>query len=140
MKSDSLTRAELDILQGLADGRTNREIADTRGTGLSTVRTQIADIKKKLGVTSRSAAVVQAYKQGLVVIDPTPEQVVLHRLEQLLQEIVKQPRRGHLSREARLVLESFERVLQERPRSDQMSSVLDRVVDSIYKRSMAPCR
>ncbi|MBI4816668.1 MAG: helix-turn-helix transcriptional regulator [Deltaproteobacteria bacterium] len=51
---DSLTSAELDVLDRLIEGLSNAEIARKRGVSNRTIANQLASIYKKLGVGSRS--------------------------------------------------------------------------------------
>jgi DNA-binding NarL/FixJ family response regulator len=59
-----LTRRELDILQLLATGKSNQEIAAERVLTLNTVKKHVANILQKLGVANRTQAVMLAKKQG----------------------------------------------------------------------------
>ncbi len=59
-----LTRRELDILQLLAAGKSNQEIAIERVLTLNTVKKHVANILQKLGVANRTQAVMLAKKQG----------------------------------------------------------------------------
>lgn len=52
-EDDELTRAEREILALLDRGRSDRAIADARGTSRGTVTKQIDSIFRKLGVGSR---------------------------------------------------------------------------------------
>ncbi len=49
----ALTAAELEILELLREGRTDREIAERRGRTRSTITKQIDSVFRKLGVQSR---------------------------------------------------------------------------------------
>jgi non-specific serine/threonine protein kinase len=62
----TLTRRELEILQHLAAGRTNREIAGSLFLGTRTIDTHVSSILTKLGVTTRHAAVEEARKRTLL--------------------------------------------------------------------------
>jgi predicted ATPase/DNA-binding CsgD family transcriptional regulator len=61
-----LTRRERDVLTHLAEGKTNKEIADALFIGKSTVDTHVAHILDKLGVESRRAAVRAARTRRLL--------------------------------------------------------------------------
>ena len=68
-ESDSgigLSARELEILNLIADGHTNREIADRMSVSLRTVTTHTANAYNKLGVSSRTAAVAAARRRGLL--------------------------------------------------------------------------
>lgn len=62
----TLTRAELDVLQLLADGKSNQEIAAERVIALNTVKKHVSNILSKLGATNRTQAVILARKMGLI--------------------------------------------------------------------------
>lgn len=57
------------MLQALAKGLNDREIADNLHISLGTVRTHINGILAKLGVHSRLQAVVFAVRHGAVKVD-----------------------------------------------------------------------
>jgi DNA-binding CsgD family transcriptional regulator len=56
----TLTEAEIDILQRVLAGRSNREIASERASSRRTVANQIATMFKKLGVRSRRELAARA--------------------------------------------------------------------------------
>ena len=66
-----LTAREIDILQRVAQGRLNREIAAVLGISEHTVRSHIRDILDKLQMHSRMEAAMYAVRQRL--IDPGDE-------------------------------------------------------------------
>ena len=59
-----MTRRELDILQLLAAGKSNQEIAEERVLTVNTVKKHVTNILQKLGVANRTQAVILAKKQG----------------------------------------------------------------------------
>lgn len=63
---DALTRRELQILQCVADGMGNREIAEDLSISRATVETHVHNIYRKLSVTSRTQALFAARKHGLL--------------------------------------------------------------------------
>lgn len=65
----SLTPRERDVLQALADGLNNQQIADRLHITVRTVHNHVANILAKLGVHSRLQAVVFALRYRLVEID-----------------------------------------------------------------------
>ena len=67
--SERITEREYKVLQLLADGMSNSEIAESLNFSLTTVQFHLSNIYGKLGVRTRSEAVVHAARQGLVVID-----------------------------------------------------------------------
>jgi DNA-binding NarL/FixJ family response regulator len=62
---EGLTRRELDIINLIASGCTNAEIAQTLYLGINTVKSYIRSAYRKIGVTSRSQAVLWAVGKGL---------------------------------------------------------------------------
>lgn len=61
-----LTPREIDVLDRLAKGQSNKEIARALGSSPNTVKTQVASIYAKLGVTSRGKAVDAARALALL--------------------------------------------------------------------------
>lgn len=65
-RPDGLTPRELDVLQLLALGRTNKEIASGLVVSVGTVKVHVERIFGKLGTTTRSEAAVRAIRLGIV--------------------------------------------------------------------------
>ena len=63
---EPLTDRELDVLHQIAAGLSNQEIADTLIISINTVRAHIRNIYGKLQVNSRTQAIAQAKKVGLL--------------------------------------------------------------------------
>lgn len=61
-----LTESEVGILRLIAEGYSNREIARQEHWSEVTIKRKVADIFKKLNVTSRSQAIMEAVKRGLI--------------------------------------------------------------------------
>jgi DNA-binding NarL/FixJ family response regulator len=61
-----LTRKEIEVLARVADGMSNREIADALFITPATVKTHLAHIYTKLGVAGRQEALAQAVAMGLL--------------------------------------------------------------------------
>ncbi|MBC9226546.1 response regulator [Aeromicrobium sp. 636] len=68
---DLLTPRELEILMLLAEGMSNEEIARELVLEVSTVKSHLARMMPKLGVRSRLQAVVWAYQNRIVRVDPS---------------------------------------------------------------------
>jgi DNA-binding NarL/FixJ family response regulator len=62
----SLTKRELEVLRLLAQGQTNREIAQSLFLSTLTVKTHVQHIISKLGVSDRTQAAVRAAELGLL--------------------------------------------------------------------------
>lgn len=63
---DHLTGREHDVLQLLATGQCNKEIARALGIGVGTVKSHLKGVMSKLGARARTHAVVLAAERGLV--------------------------------------------------------------------------
>lgn len=63
---DALTEREREVLDHLAAGSTNAEIAATMILGEATIKTYVSNVLVKLGLRDRVQAVVYAYEHGLV--------------------------------------------------------------------------
>ncbi len=61
-----LTEREQEVLRGLVEGKTYREVAQTLFISIDTVRTHIRSLYKKLQVHNVAAAVRRAVREGLV--------------------------------------------------------------------------
>ncbi len=64
--SHGLSNRELEVLRLLAQGMTNKEIAEKLIVALRTVDSHVSNIFTKLGVATRSAATAFAHRQGLL--------------------------------------------------------------------------
>ncbi len=64
--AESLTAREREVLQLIADGRRNAEIADELVLSIKTVEFHISNLFAKMGARSRSEAVRAAYQDGLL--------------------------------------------------------------------------
>lgn len=62
----AFTRRELEILELLAQGESNKQIAAELGIREQTVKNQFYRVFLKLGVTNRTQAAVKAIKERLI--------------------------------------------------------------------------
>jgi len=67
-----LSNRELDVIKSVANGHSNKEIASQFGISERTVQTHLVNIYKKLGVNSRTEAVLRAIKNGGIIVDDLP--------------------------------------------------------------------
>jgi DNA-binding NarL/FixJ family response regulator len=70
---EGLTQRELDVLRLAAKGQTNRAIGRELGISDRTVQGHLANIFGKLGVSTRTEAVLLALKQGWITLDEAVE-------------------------------------------------------------------
>ena len=64
--ANALNSRELEVLQLVADGRSNREIGATLFLSEATVKSHLVHINTKLGVRSRTSAVAAAREAGML--------------------------------------------------------------------------
>ena len=64
---DLLTDREKEVLQLLAEGRSNKEVATQLNVGLSTVETHRANLMQKLNLHNTAEIVLYAVRKGLIV-------------------------------------------------------------------------
>jgi DNA-binding NarL/FixJ family response regulator len=69
LPGQDLTEREMDVLRQLANGRTNKEIAQALVISQETVKTHVGNILAKLQLAHRTQAVIYALKQGLISLD-----------------------------------------------------------------------
>ena len=67
-----LTERELDVLRLVAQGRSNREIAEQLVITEMTVRTHVSNVLSKLHLASRTQAALYALKEGLASLEDVP--------------------------------------------------------------------
>ena len=68
-----LTPREIEILDCVAQGNSNKEIAFSLGISDQTVKNHITSILRKLAVNDRTQAVIYALKHGWIKLDDYPE-------------------------------------------------------------------
>ncbi len=66
---EPLTERELDVLRWVAQGQSNREIADKLVISETTVRTHVSNILSKLHLASRTQAALYALREGLASLE-----------------------------------------------------------------------
>ncbi len=66
---DPLTAREMDVLRHLAQGKSNREIAEDLVLAEMTVRTHVSNILGKLHLANRTQAALYALKEGLASLN-----------------------------------------------------------------------
>ena len=70
--SHTLHPRELEVLKTAAKGLSNKEVAQTLGISVRTCQTHLANIFAKLGVGSRTEAVLHALREGWLTLDDLP--------------------------------------------------------------------
>lgn len=65
--ADGLSGREVEVLQLVSDGRSNKEIGEALGLSALTVKSHLARIARKLGTGDRAEMVVVAMRAGVVV-------------------------------------------------------------------------
>lgn len=66
---EALTEREQEVLELLAQGKTNKEIAEVLIISDRTVQTHLSNVFSKMGVGSRTEAVLEAIRRGWLKID-----------------------------------------------------------------------
>ncbi|WP_029214957.1 response regulator [Kallotenue papyrolyticum] len=69
---EPLTEREIEVLRALARGESNRQIADRLIVSEKTVKAHVSNILGKLGLQSRTQAVLYALRHGIVSLDDIP--------------------------------------------------------------------
>ena len=70
--AEALTEREMVVLRLLAEGQSNKEIARALQVVEDTVKTHVRHILFKLGVQSRTQAVLSAMRLGLISVEHRP--------------------------------------------------------------------
>ena len=63
---DELSSREVEVLQLVSEGRSNKEIGDALGLSALTVKSHLARIARKVGTGDRAEMVAHAMRAGLV--------------------------------------------------------------------------
>ena len=66
---EKLSSRELEVLQLVAEGHSNKEIGDRLHISQATVKSHLIHIFDKLGVSDRTAAVTSALRRGILSLD-----------------------------------------------------------------------
>ena len=66
---ENLSAREIEVLQLVARGASNKEIGKALHISIATVKTHLIHIYNKLGVTDRTAAVTTALEKGIISLD-----------------------------------------------------------------------
>jgi DNA-binding NarL/FixJ family response regulator len=66
MSDEALTAREIEILQHVAEGNRNRDIADRLFISEGTVKVHIQHIMEKLGASDRTQAITIAVRRGII--------------------------------------------------------------------------
>jgi DNA-binding NarL/FixJ family response regulator len=69
--TEQITERELEVLKLAAQGLSNRDIARHLGISVRTAQTHLSNVFNKLGVGSRTEAVMHALRQGLISLEDT---------------------------------------------------------------------
>lgn len=67
--AEPLTERELEVLRMVAQGKSNKQIADELSISLGTVRAHMSNILSKLHLASRTQATLYALREGLASLD-----------------------------------------------------------------------
>jgi len=67
--SDVLSDRELEVLELVAQGQTNRAIAEVLSVTVTTVESHVHNLLAKLGAHSRTEAVARAVQQGFITLE-----------------------------------------------------------------------
>jgi NarL family two-component system response regulator LiaR len=70
--AECLSERELGVLKLAAKGMSNKEIAVELALGVRTVQSHLSHIFDKLGVSSRTEAVLRALKEGWLSLEQIP--------------------------------------------------------------------
>ncbi len=71
--SGELTEREIGLLKLMTRGLTNKEIAGELGLSIRTVQGHVAQIFNKIGVSSRTEAVVRGLQKGYITLEDVPQ-------------------------------------------------------------------
>jgi len=66
--SEQLSKREYEVLQGLARGQSNKQIADTLGISPKTIDSHRTNLLRKMNVNTTAALLVRAMRDGLIEV------------------------------------------------------------------------
>ena len=69
VEADALSPREREVLEHMAHGMKNRDIARAMWLSESTVKTHVGNVIRKLGECDRTQAVLHAIRSGMVALD-----------------------------------------------------------------------
>lgn len=87
---NQLTMREQEVLQGILDGKSNKEIANDLVIELTTVKWYIRQIYSKLGVRSRVQAIIRARELNLITSGSTAEEDSTPELSPIHTQVLAQ--------------------------------------------------
>jgi DNA-binding NarL/FixJ family response regulator len=76
-RTNPLSERELDVLRLVAEGKRNRQVAETLGISEQTVKNHLSSIMHKLGVPNRVRAVTSAVRAGWLMLDGEAHEAVI---------------------------------------------------------------
>jgi NarL family two-component system response regulator LiaR len=114
---DPLTEREVEVLQMVAQGQSNQEIAQKLAISEATARTHVSHILRKLHLASRTQAILYALRKGLASLDDAAPNYV-SRLLAVFRETSDTVTPGslpgeHELEELRLIAADYQKVGQE---------------------------
>lgn len=83
---EPISERELDVLNCLAEGASNREIADRLSISHNTVKVHVRNIFTKLGVSSRTEATTVALQKGMLSIPGIATEATLEEEDEQVEE------------------------------------------------------
>ena len=72
LTTDPLTEREMEILRLVAQGKSNRDMAEELVITEATARTHVSNILSKLHLASRTQAALYALREGLASLEDVP--------------------------------------------------------------------
>lgn len=69
MGRPEITPRELDVLRGIAAGRSNKEIAAALGMSEATVKLHVTHLLQKLSAADRTQAALIALRRGIIQLE-----------------------------------------------------------------------